>query len=153
MRMMVTNQNQAMEILKQVMDPEIPTLSIVDLGMVEDVRVDAAGVHIDLMPTFLGCPALDMIRERVEAAFPNVQTVVKFIHTKPWTSDLISIQGRESLREWGIAPPAAGSGNPVLCPFCGSGNTSRSSHFGSSLCRSLYYCQDCAQPFEHMKTI
>ncbi len=146
-------QEQVMEILKLVMDPEIPAVSIVDLGMVGDVRVNEEHVHVDLRPTFLGCPALDMIRRRVVEAFPAGTADVEFVHTKPWTSDLISLQGRESLQQWGIAPPSAMAGEKVPCPLCGSENTSRSSHFSGSLCRSLYYCHDCAQPFDHMKTV
>ncbi|MHB1612392.1 MAG: 1,2-phenylacetyl-CoA epoxidase subunit PaaD [Sulfobacillus sp.] len=147
----MTSKDQIIEVLRQVMDPEIPGLSIVDLGMVGDVSVEGDTVHIDLIPTFLGCPALDFIARNVEKAMAGRPVAIRWVHDQPWSSSMISARGRQALSEWGIAPPSEQS--EVTCPFCGSHHTSHTSPFGPALCRAVYYCHDCAQPFEKIKTV
>lgn len=150
---MSPTRDEVVQALRRVMDPELPTVSIVDLGMVGNITIDEEKVGVDLIPTFLGCPALDLIRQQVEAALKGWPAEVRFVHNKVWSSSMISAKGRQALTEWGVAPPADDPEASVPCPFCGSRHTGRSSDFGPSLCRSLYYCHDCSQPFERIKTI
>ena len=166
--------------LADVRDPEIPPVSIVDLGMVH--RVTAAGprVRVEITPTYVGCPALDLIRCDVVnrlRAVPGVGEVeVAFVFDPPWSSDRITPEGRERLRRFGIAPPPPGSdsgrrsaprhGLPgagrgrlltpeeaPACPYCGSTDTHMENLFGPTACRSIYYCDGCRQPFEQMKRL
>jgi ring-1,2-phenylacetyl-CoA epoxidase subunit PaaD len=150
--------------LADVPDPEIPVVSIVDLGMVEDVRVDADGIHVSLLPTFVGCPALDMIRSSVErrlSAFGRPLDI-RFEYRVPWSSDRISPDGRTKLRASGFAPPdpvrpdepiLVQLGRPVPCPNCGSRRTVLENAFGPTQCRAIYHCTACRQPFERFKSI
>jgi ring-1,2-phenylacetyl-CoA epoxidase subunit PaaD len=136
--------------LAEVPDPEIPAVSVVDLGMVEDVRVSPTGIHVELLPTFVGCPALDAIRDAVVerlAAFGR-PVDVEFGYRVPWTSDRISAQGRERLRASGFAPP-----DDPACPYCGSANVALDNLFGPTQCRSVRYCRSCRQPFESFKPV
>jgi len=139
--------------LAGVHDPEIPPCPITDLGIVEDVRVGDEVIEIDLLPTFAGCPALDAIREDCEAAVaaavPSREVRVRFVTSPPWTSDRITPAGRESLRTYGVTPPA--SDELRTCPFCGSQNTMQESQFGPTLCRATHYCESCRNPFEAFK--
>jgi ring-1,2-phenylacetyl-CoA epoxidase subunit PaaD len=158
--------------LATVRDPEIPPCAITDLGIVEAVRVGPGAVEVDLLPTFAGCPALDIIREDVVTAVSAVAgetTVqVRFVNAPAWTSDRITPAGREAMRTYGLTPPARGSNGPVLvpvetlarggenataaaCPFCGSRETVRESAFGPTLCRATHYCRACRNPFEAFK--
>jgi ring-1,2-phenylacetyl-CoA epoxidase subunit PaaD len=155
--------------LAGVHDPEIPPCSITDLGLVEDVRISDAAVEVDLLPTFAGCPALDVIREDAEAALRPVSggraIRIRFVYSPPWTSDRISEEGRRSLREYGITPPGPGGHGRVViplaslhrttgsvrCPFCGSEETVIESAFGPTLCRSTHFCRACRNPFEAFK--
>ena len=150
--------------LADVPDPEIPVVSIVDLGIVEDVRVDADGIHVVLLPTFVGCPALELIRSAVETRLRGFDQPVdaRFDYRVPWSSDRISTDGRRKLRESGFAPPAAAAnagpllialGEPVACPHCGSKRTVLENAFGPTLCRAVYHCSSCRQPFEGFKPI
>lgn len=151
--------------LADVKDPEIPPVSVVDMGMVSAVRVEAGQVAIDMTPTFVGCPALGIIRrdvmERV-ALVPGVTGVeVSFVFDPPWTSERITPEGRERLKSFGIAPPMReqpGGGLINLdevppCPYCGSTDTHMENLFGPTACRSICYCDGCRQPFEAMKTV
>lgn len=147
--------------LHTVSDPEIDTVSIVDLGIVEDVSFEGDNVSITLLPTFLGCPALDIIKKNVEIAVGNIQEInsvkVSFIKNPPWTSDRITEAGKEGLKEFGIAPPpkqleSDGSWS-VDCPYCGSAYNTLENIFGPSACRSILYCKSCKNPFEAMKPI
>lgn len=149
---MVT-ETEILEKLGTVMDPEIPGLSIVEMGMVGEVRVHQDEVAVDLIPTFLGCPALELIQQRVEAALKPYGATVRFRYDIPWSSDRINQAGRARLAAWGVAPPLPETRTLPRCPLCGSPNTEKQSDFGPSLCRALYYCRDCQQPFEGMKTI
>jgi ring-1,2-phenylacetyl-CoA epoxidase subunit PaaD len=150
--------------LADVPDPELPMVSVVDLGMVERVDVDRAGIHVELLPTFVGCPALDLIRSAVEdrlRAFGR-PVDVRFTYRVPWTSDRITEAGRKKLHAAGFAPPSpAGQDVPVLlqlsavvpCPHCGSRRTVLENLFGPTQCRAIYHCTACRQPFEHFKSI
>ncbi len=153
--------------LAGIPDPEIPAISVVDLGVIGAVDVDAERVHVDLLPTFVGCPAIEVMRQQIGervgalALAPRVEVVVTF--DPPWTSDRISAAGRDRLRASGFAPPVAApsvSGLDELlvlaaapCPYCGSRNTTMENAFGPTLCRSIHHCADCRQPFEQFKTL
>ncbi len=150
--------------LADVPDPEIPVVSVVDLGMVEDVTIGSAGIGVTLLPTFIGCPALDLIRTAVEARLGwfDVPVTVNFDYRVPWTSDRITPAGREKLRASGFAPPTPAQpginllvqlGTPVPCPSCGSRRTVLENAFGPTRCRAIYHCTACRQPFETFKTI
>jgi ring-1,2-phenylacetyl-CoA epoxidase subunit PaaD len=151
--------------LAEVKDPEIPTVSVVDLGMVRRVEVDEGRIRVELLPTFVGCPALDLIRravaERLESLAPLVEVEATF--AEPWTSDRITPEGRRKLRSSGFAPPAAAGDQALLatitmrpaatCPYCGSTDTAMENPFGPTLCRAIFYCNGCRQPFEQFKTV
>ena len=140
-------------VLRTVHDPEIPTVSIVDLGLVHDVRVAEGRVVVELLPTFVACPALEVIRTTVVDALAVLghPVDVSFTFAVPWTSDRLTDAGWAGLRTAGIAPPAEPSA--VRCPFCDSGSVAMDSAFGPALCRSLFYCRSCRQPFEAFKPI
>lgn len=152
--------------LASVMDPEMPTVSLVDLGMVLDIGIDEdpGRVSIELIPTFLGCPALELIRARARSAVADRLGVdpgrveVRFSHRRAWGTDRVSAEGRDHLRAFGIAPPPGGTvadfvegAVEVACPFCGSRETAMENLFASAPCRALYYCRRCKNPFEVMK--
>jgi ring-1,2-phenylacetyl-CoA epoxidase subunit PaaD len=139
---------QVLRALADVKDPEIPTISIVDLGMVEDVRLADGRVEVDLLPTFLGCPALDLIEEAVKKQLGDT-AVVAFRHDPPWSADRITAAGQEALRRFGIAPPA----DVVRCPRCGTEEVLSENLFGPTRCRAIYYCRRCRAPFEAFKAI
>ena len=139
--------------LAEVADPELPVASVVDLGMVERVVVEGGRIEVDLLPTFIGCPALELIESSVTerlAAF-GVPVEVAFTRHVPWTSDRISAAGLDRLRQAGIAPPL----DPAVmrCPWCDSARVVMDSAFGPTQCRSLFYCRDCRNPFEALKPI
>jgi ring-1,2-phenylacetyl-CoA epoxidase subunit PaaD len=159
-------ERQVWEALASVPDPEIPTCSIVDLGMVERVELNGEGMEVDLLPTFVGCPAKDVIGEDVEAALRRVSdgrsVRVRFVYDPPWTTDRITEAGKEALRALGISPhwdrPAGGpvtvslmreAGTP--CPYCGSVNTVMEAAFGPTPCRTTHFCRSCRNPFEGFK--
>jgi ring-1,2-phenylacetyl-CoA epoxidase subunit PaaD len=140
--------------LADVADPEIPVVSVIDLGMIERVDVRADAIRVELLPTFVGCPALEIIRSSVEtrlSAFGRpVEVDVSF--RVPWTSERITPAGREKLRRSGFAPPDVDGVAPV-CPYCGSSEVVLDNLFGPTQCRSLLYCRACRQPFERFKSI
>ncbi len=150
--------------LDQVEDPEIPVVSLVDLGVVRDVRVDGDRVHVEFTPTFLGCPALEVMRDRMAAKIAELgaEPDVEVVTDDSWSTDRITPEGREKLREAGFAPPAPRPAEtPTLlqlqkgfrCPYCGSSDTRLDNLFGPTPCRSIRYCESCKQPFEQFKTI
>lgn len=150
--------------LRDVRDPEIPAVSIVDLGIVEDVTVRPDGIEVVLLPTFVGCPALAVIRDAVEARLAGFGRPVeaRFDYRVPWTSDRISAEGREQLRASGFAPPGPSHpevpllvqlARPVACPNCGSQRTVLDNAFGPAQCRAIYHCTACQQPFEAFKAV
>ncbi len=151
--------------LAEIPDPEIPTVSVVDLGVVRDVRVEDRRVRVEFTPTFLGCPALETMRDamarRIEAL--GAEPEIRVIMDDSWSTDRITPEGREKLRASGFSPPAPrAAGTPQLvqlrssafrCPYCGSRETRLENIFGPTPCRSLRYCTSCRQPFEQFKTI
>ena len=152
---------QVYEVLKNVNDPEIDSISIIDLGMVEEITIQGNNVKVFLLPTFLGCPALEIIKNNTMKAIkelPKVEEVeVEFVYHPPWTSDRITEQGHVNLRKFGIAPPPRymeedGSWH-VNCAYCGSTFVSMENIFGPTACRSILYCKSCKNVFEAMKPI
>ncbi len=149
--------------LEKVTDPEIPVISVVEMGMIASVRVIDARVVVDMTPTFAGCPALDLIRSDItkaitDAGEPNVE--VRIVYDPPWTSDRITEIGRQKLKQFGLSPPRgqcsggeSTSLERVACAYCGSTDTQLESIFGPTLCRSSHYCNACLQPFEHFKEV
>ena len=140
--------------LRDDADPEIPSISIVDLGVVLDVAVEEAAIRVRLLPTFVGCPALDAIRSAVEERLARfgMPVDVAFTFAVPWTTDRITAKGRERLRQSGFAPPTADLAD-VHCPYCDAADVRMSSAFGPTQCRSLFYCRSCRQPFEAFKPV
>ena len=150
---MAPTEARVRDALAEVPDPELPVVSVVDLGMVERVAVDGGRIEIDLLPTFIGCPALELIESSVLerlAAF-GVPVDVEFTRRVPWTSDRISAAGLDRLRRAGIAPPV--DPGEMRCPWCDSTGVVMDSAFGPTQCRSLFYCRSCRQPFEALKPI
>jgi ring-1,2-phenylacetyl-CoA epoxidase subunit PaaD len=161
----VVTREQVWDALAEVPDPEIPVISLVDLGVIRDVRIDGEHVRVEFTPTFLGCPALEVMRDamaekvRELGAEPDVCVVVD----DSWSTDRITPAGREKLRASGFAPPAPrGVAAPTLvqlqaaafrCPYCSSTDTKLENIFGPTPCRSVRYCASCRQPFEQFKTI
>jgi len=148
--------------LAEVPDPEVPALSVVDLGLVRDLReLDDGTLEVTLTPTYSGCPATEVIEASVLAALAPLGPARARTQLAPaWTTDWISDEGRRKLREYGIAPPGPTSDaapirlvRRVPCPRCGSAHTERLSAFGATACKSLYRCLDCREPFEHFKPI
>ena len=154
--------------LHDVHDPEIPTISVVDLGVVRSVSTAPERIRVELLPTFVGCPAIDMMRAAVEDRLrefaDDVQVEISF--AEPWSSDRITPDGHAALRQAGYAPPPPAlvasperqlSVLPALpiaeCPYCGSRNTTLENPFGPALCRAIYHCADCRQPFEQFKEV
>ena len=163
--MVVANvsRRQVMEWLGDVADPEIPVLSIVDLGIVRDVIVGDQ-VTVKVAPTYSGCPATEVIEQSVVEALNKYgidNFEIRRVLSPPWTTDWISDQGREKLRRYGIAPPEKGASKRALlhaerevaCPRCDSVNTALVSEFGSTACKASYKCNDCLEPFEYFKCI
>ena len=158
-------EEQVWDALGDVEDPEIPVISVVDLGVVRDVKVEDDRVHVEFTPTFLGCPALEVMRAQMAAKIAELgaEPDVEVIQDDSWSTDRITPAGREKLRAAGLAPPAPReAGTPTLvqlrgkvhrCPYCGSSDTALENIFGPTPCRSLRYCRSCKQPFEQFKTI
>ena len=150
--------------LHDVHDPEIPAISVVDLGVVRRVEAEEGRVRIELLPTFVGCPAIDVMRDAVAqrlAEFAD-DVSVEISFAEPWTSQRITPEGRDALRRSGFGPPPAhavddGRTLPVLpvapCPYCGSRDTTLENTFGPTLCRAIYHCATCRQPFEQFKIV
>ncbi len=161
---MVTEE-QVWEALATVPDPEIPVISVVDLGVVRGIDVEDGRVRVEFTPTFLGCPALEVMREQMAAAVRTLgaEADVDIVTHDGWTSDRITPDGRRKLREAGFAPPAPRpAGHPQLlqlqrgvfrCPYCDSTDTRLENLFGPTPCRSIRYCASCRQPFEQFKTL
>jgi len=159
--------SQAWEVLRHVPDPEIPVISVTDLGIVRDVTVDAGTVEVVVTPTYAGCPATEVIRTSIEQALRAAGAESVQISTRldpPWTTDWIAPGARKRLREYGIAPPHALPLDeqpilfaprrlPVECPRCRSDDTERLSQFGATACKAVYRCRTCREPFEYFKPL
>jgi ring-1,2-phenylacetyl-CoA epoxidase subunit PaaD len=155
---------QIYEWLEEVKDPEIPVLSLVDLGVIMEVAIEGQGVHIVMTPTFVGCPALDLMKEEIREVLHKrgVQPVeINVSFKKPWTSDMISEKGKSALKKFGLAPPPSSQNlftdidvlEHVACPRCNGRDTDLKSAFGPTLCRSIHYCNTCHEAFEQFKPI
>ena len=143
------------EVLDRVPDPEIPVISVTDLGIVRDVAWRGDTLEITVTPTYSGCPATRVIARDIEAALRAVGHDKLRIATRiapPWTTDWMSARGRARLRDYGIAPPEPG-GTPAACPRCGGDRLSRVSQFGSTPCKAHWRCDDCLEPFDYFKCI
>lgn len=156
---------QAWEVLARVADPEIPVISVTELGIVRDVRTDDDTVEVVVTPTYSGCPATEVIEQSIAAALREAGAREVRIETRlapAWTTDWIAPAAQEKLRRYGIAPPGASARADeqplafvprVDCPLCGSRNTERLSQFGATACKALYRCRDCREPFEYFKPL
>lgn len=139
--------------LEAVKDPEIPVISIKELGVLQSVDVKGENVTVNIIPTYSGCPAMYAIKEDIVSALAAHQITdpeIKIHNAPAWTTDMISESGREKMHAYGIAPPVA-RGHAVACPLCQSKKTEVISQFGSTACKALYRCLDCAEPFDHFK--
>ena len=165
-RAIAWSNEEVLGILSEVMDPEVPVLSVVELGIVRGVNVSADGVMVTITPTYSGCPALHAIETDIRAALMErgVERVeIRTSFSPAWTTDWIQPEAREKLRAYGIAPPSAvdhaapiaiGKRRPsVRCPYCGSTSTELRSEFGSTACKAIHVCTACDQPFEEFKSI
>jgi ring-1,2-phenylacetyl-CoA epoxidase subunit PaaD len=152
----------------EVLDPEVPVLSVIELGIVRDIREEGETVVVDVTPTYSGCPAMKVIESDIADALRRAGAADVRINTvfqPAWTTDWISEDARERLRAYGIAPPSGSAAvvteliplqrrsEAVQCPRCGSRRTELRSEFGSTACKAIYYCPDCREPFEYLKTI
>lgn len=161
-------ERRAWDAVRSVLDPEVPVLSVVDLGIVRDVRIEEGRAVVRVTPTYSGCPALLVIEREIlaalhEAGFEDAR--IETVYQPAWSTDWITAEGRSRLQAYGIAPPGprvAESSElvPLLravpalaCPFCSSRNTERKSEFGSTACKALWFCHGCRQPFEEFKAI
>lgn len=167
----LTRTEQAWQLLEGLSDPEIPVVTLRELGILREVREHPEGLHVVITPTYSGCPAMGQIEDDVKATLANagLQATVITQLAPAWTTDWMSEAAREKLRAYGIAPPhacahektgaasvvqfAARTATPeaVPCPQCGSHNTTETSHFGSTACKALYRCLDCMEPFDYFK--
>lgn len=153
-------------VLAEISDPEIPVLTIEDLGILRDVEIDGTAIAVTITPTYSGCPAMDQIRADIDAALAAHgwrEVTVRMVLAPAWTTEWMTNQGRRKLREYGIAPPSHPAGGPVLlqlgrrapaavnCPQCGSADTEELTRFGSTSCKALWRCQACREPFDYFK--
>ena len=156
--------NHINKLLNTVCDPEIPVLTILDMGIVRKIAVHENKVNIDITPTYSGCPAMDMISMQIRQVLENADydVDIKMVLSPAWTTDWLSKEGRNKLKEYGIAPPLEASKNKLAllgidnvleCTHCGSTNTKMISEFGSTACKSLFQCKDCLEPFDYFKCL
>ena len=151
------------EWLEEVKDPEIPVLSLVDLGVITAIELKPDGVKIEMTPTFVGCPALDMMKDDIHEVMLKhgiARVEIEVSYRKPWNSDLISEKGKQALKKFGLAPPPSRSVftdleilEHAICPRCNSENTELRNTFGPTLCRSIHYCHSCHEAFEQFKPL
>jgi ring-1,2-phenylacetyl-CoA epoxidase subunit PaaD len=162
----VPSRAELFELLDTVKDPEVPVLSVVELGIVRDARADNDGVTVTITPTYSGCPAMHEIEQEIRRALAEHglgPVHVKTTYTPAWTTDWIGEAARAKLEAYGIAPPSHRESNDLVplrrraatvrCPYCKSLETERKSEFGSTACKSIWVCRDCRQPFEEFKAI
>ena len=161
----MATKEQILNFLEEVHDPEVPVLSVVDLGIIREVQVDTEGTLITITPTYTGCPAMNVIEEDIKAKLKEkgvANCKIKTVLAPAWTTDWISEAGKKKLEEYGIAPPEKTSSDKSLltgkhkvikCPRCGSTDTEMKSFFGSTACKALYVCLSCKEPFDYFKCI
>lgn len=152
---------RAIEVASTVVDPEIPVLTIADLGVLREVTVAGGHVRVDITPTYSGCPAMNMIAVEIDLALSRAGIEDKEVRTvlaPAWTTDWMTEEGRRKLREYGVAPPQPGTGRRALfgqdvvaCPQCGSTRTHQLAEFGSTSCKALWRCESCREPFDYFK--
>lgn len=158
------SEKQIWQLLEEVKDPEVPAVSVVELGVVRKLSWQDGQLIVDVTPTYSGCPATDLIEELIAEALMQggVRDLqIKRVLTPAWTTDWITSAGREKLRQFGIAPPQGsaskmtllGQDQQITCPHCGSKHTEQVSEFGSTACKALYRCADCLEPFDYFKCI
>jgi ring-1,2-phenylacetyl-CoA epoxidase subunit PaaD len=161
---MVQAKSDIEEILREVHDPEIPVLSIMDMGIVRDVSEQDGKYLISITPTYSGCPAMDTIADDIKAELRkhDIESEVKLVLSPAWSTDMITERGKKALEDYGIAAPREssvdkaalkGEKNQIKCTNCGSTNTKMVSRFGSTACKALFKCEDCHEPFDYFKCL
>ncbi len=164
---MVATREQVLDWLHEVKDPEVPVVSVVELGVVRDVVVGPDSVRVDITPTYSGCPAMRVMEDEIVATLQQhgmTNVSVRTVFNEPWTTEWMTAAAREKLRAYGISPPLhLQDDHPTLvplrrnvviaCPFCGSHTTTLRSEFGSTACKAIYTCNECRQPFDYFKAI
>lgn len=163
--MVAYSEKDILGFLSEIPDPEIPVISIVELGVIRKIRLTDEGAEIDITPTYSGCPAMKQMEDDVVSTLKAkglASVKVNIVYSPAWTTDWLSAETREKLRAYGIAPPVestsdksflTGKTKAVCCPRCRSGNTEMISQFGSTACKALYRCKDCLEPFDYFKCI
>ena len=159
--------DEVFELLTEINDPELPVIDIVELGIVRDVLIEGDAVRVDVTPTYSGCPALRMIEDEIieilkARGFSDVK--VRNVFSPAWTTDWLSAETKQKLKDYGIAPPGTTamidaadlitirrSRETIACPYCGSRNTEQKSEFGSTACKAIHFCNSCDQPFDYFK--
>lgn len=155
---------ELISILERVTDPEIPVLSIMEMGVVRSAVITNNKVHVKITPTYSGCPAMDVIGEDIKSALEKegYKSEVELVLSPPWSTDWITVKGRKALADYGIAPPLEANADKdallggkkiVSCTNCGSTNTIMVSQFGSTACKALFKCEDCEEPFDYFKCL
>lgn len=159
------SKEKILELISVIPDPEIPVITIAELGVIRDVVVEGENVEIKITPTYSGCPAMKQMEDDIRTTLSKngiSNLKVTLIYSPAWTTDWIPAEAKEKLRKYGIAPPEkttedkswlTGKNKVVLCPRCKSNNTKLISQFGSTACKALYQCQDCLEPFDYFKCI
>ena len=157
----MTTVAEVREVLSQVTDPEIPVITIEDLGILRDVTLDGTAITVTITPTYSGCPAMEEIRADINTALAAHgwdDVTVRLVLSPAWTTEWMTDEGRRKLEEFGIAPPRRTRGGPVVvllggltCPQCGSRDTEELSRFASTACKSMWRCRSCREPFDHFK--
>jgi ring-1,2-phenylacetyl-CoA epoxidase subunit PaaD len=160
---MIISTDSIWSALEDVKDPEIPVVSVVEMGIVRAVTREGERVIVTITPTFSGCPALVAMQQGIEARLHQMgiaQVEIRTVLSPPWTTEWIGDETREKLRQFGLAPPPRHDGDftlvlldQVSCPYCGSKDTSLRNSFGPTLCRAIFYCNACQQPFEQFKPL
>lgn len=161
----MTSEKEIFEVLEKIPDPEIPVISIVELGIVRGVSIDNNIAEILITPTYSGCPAMKQIEDDIKShlEYAGISSKIKMVYSPAWTTDWITDEAKEKLRKYGIAPPEHSSIDKrvlmgleprvVACPICKSKNTEIISQFGSTACKALYKCKDCLEPFDYFKCL
>ena len=151
---MVIDKDYILDLLQRITDPEIPVISIIDLGIVRDVKISASDIEIVITPTYSGCPAMLEIEKNIHNMLKREginDFKITTVLSPAWTTEWMSEAGKQKLKKYGIAPPSPTDPEHVECPQCGSSNTQQLSEFGSTACKSLFKCNECLEPFDYFK--